>query len=73
MYHHVALIIKARTETPWHLTNGHGNSTEPTGGHVWSILGHPWEKLFRIPSMAIGGPLVENPWPPWKVKREFSQ
>ena len=53
-----------RTETPWHLTDGRGNSTEPTGGHVWSIRGHRCEKLFRIPSMVIGGPLVENPWPP---------
>ena len=56
-----------RTETPWHLTDGHGNSTEPTGGHVWSIRGHRWEKLFRNPSMAIGGPLVENPWPPVQI------
>ena len=65
LWRHNEVIEKktARTETPWHLTDGHGNSTEPTGGHVWSIRGHRWEKLFRIPSMAIGGPPVENPWP----------
>ena len=56
-----------RTETPWHLTDGHGNSTETTAGHVWSVRGHRWEKLFRIPSMAIGGPLVKNPWSPVEI------
>ena len=59
--------MTTRTETPRHLTDGHGNSTELTGGHVWSIRGHRWEKLFRIPSMAIGGQLVEIPWPPVEI------
>ena len=54
----------SRTETPWHLTDGFGNSTEHTGGHVWSIRGHRWERLFRIPSMVIGGRPMENLWPP---------
>ena len=53
-----------RPENPWHLTDGHGNSSEPTGGHVWSTPGHRWERLFRIPSMPFGGPPVENLWPP---------
>ena len=53
-----------RSETPWHLADGHGNFTDPTGGPVWSTRGHRWERLFRSPSMAIGGPAVENLWPP---------
>ena len=32
-------------QTPWHLTNGYGNSTRSTGGHVWSIPGNCLEKL----------------------------
>ena len=57
-------LIVTRSETQWHLTGGHGSFNEPTGRHVWSTRGHRWEKLFRIPSKAIGGPSVDNLWPP---------
>ena len=57
-----------RTETPLHLTDGQVNSIEPTDGQVCSIRGHRWGKsggkLFGIPFMAIGGPPVEQTWPP---------
>ena len=57
-----------RNEIPWRLTDDHRNSIEPTGGYAWSIHGHWWEKfggwLFKIPSMAISGPPVENLWQP---------
>ena len=55
-----------RTETPWHLTNGHGNSAEPTGGHVWSTRGHRWERLefHQWPSVDHRW---KTPWSPVKI------
>ena len=55
------------------LTDGQVNSMEPTDGHVCSIRSNRWEKsggnLFGIPFMAIGGPPVEQTWPPreWEI------
>ena len=47
-------------ETPWHLTDGHGNSTEPTGDHVWSTRRHRWKDYSEF-----------HQWPPvvnrWKT------
>ena len=34
------LAQNTRTKTPWHLADGHGNYTEPTGGHGWSTPGN---------------------------------
>ena len=54
----VRLVVRTRTETPLHLTDG----------HVWSVPGYPGEniggKLSRIPFMATGGPPEEQPEPP---------
>ena len=50
------------TETPWHLTDGHGNSIEHTGGHVSSTTRHRLEKLGAGYSEFHQRPSVVHRW-----------
>ena len=54
------LAQNTRTKTPWHLNDGHGNSTEPTGSHGWSTPGNRWEKFEA-------GYSESHQWPPVQI------